>query len=709
MDEKFNFFLFSTIILILSIIAISCAPIINNLSEEFKNWKYLDCQLYIDFENSPKIELKDLDYYRYLKNLCRRQKVMYNLEYASLIFCTSLSFICFYLSFLLQLDIGKEFKNNTGLIGFISGIICFILSFVYICYSGYIFNNDIFSGQVCKDGLNNSNSIKRLFPNGAIYKWNKNKYINNIYEEDSGIYSNYVKYRDLGDNLYNYNKELLKFYEKSASNDPCWLEKITSLNSYQYPCDYIFQEPNKEIVNRNLYNKWIATLVLSCFIFIFNISLSFTGYSLFKYKEEGLETDNKANQNVKQFITNINPDEILIDKIKDLDDIQLAKIKNAQITKNIVDDNPITNKGADKNEISNNDVIEVNNDNNDIINNNINNIKDDNIIDINNNNLIDISNNVVNNNDLIFNGFTNTGDKIIKDNENNEIIEGDINDITNNGKDNEKKNKTEEISKTDNNINNEDLGDKDVNRNEVNNNDIDNKNIIDSIDDTPNDNKNIREINNNSVNADDITDNNNKNNNMNNLEINNNDDIINSININNQEKNNNIISINDIINNDVNMNGINNADNINNNNEYDINNDTIDNEDNTNDDNNKIENNNIDNNNTETIDNDINNTEDNNNNEDNKEIINTETINNEDDKDINNIADINNDANKSETINNEDDNDINNIEYINNDINDGINNENINIDNYKNDIKNNDETIDNDISDNDINNDNLKQ
>ena len=148
MKTKFNFFIISTAVFILSVIAICCAPIINKLFYDFENWKSLNCDLYSDLADSHEIELKDEDNYRYLKNLCRRQKATYNLEYASLTISTSLSFICFYLSLLLRLNIGKEYKNNIGLIGFIFGIICFILTLIYLCFSGYIFTNDIAFGIV---------------------------------------------------------------------------------------------------------------------------------------------------------------------------------------------------------------------------------------------------------------------------------------------------------------------------------------------------------------------------------------------------------------------------------------------------------------------------------------------------------------------------------------------------------------------------------
>ena len=147
MNPKLIFFITSTTIVILSIISICGAPIINKLFPGFENWKSLNCTLYSDLEDSKSIQINNLYNFRYLKNLCLRQKATYNLEYTSLIFNTSLSFICFYLSLLLHLSIGKEYKNTIGIFGFISGIICFILTLTYVCFSGYMFNNDIPFGR----------------------------------------------------------------------------------------------------------------------------------------------------------------------------------------------------------------------------------------------------------------------------------------------------------------------------------------------------------------------------------------------------------------------------------------------------------------------------------------------------------------------------------------------------------------------------------
>ena len=313
MNIKLIFFIISTSIFILSIIAICCAPIINKINSDFGEWKSLNCGLYSDLESLDKIELKDKENYKYLKNLCYRQKAMSNLEYTSLIITSTLSFICFYLSLLYRLDIGNEYKDFTGLFGFISGIICFILTFVYACYNGYIFNNDIAFGKIGIDNFISDNSPIKLFQNGALYKWIDNKYISN-YEDNSGDFPKYIKYKDLGDKQYNYDSELYKNY--FLNTDACIISAPTKPNSRIYSCDYIFDK--KYIYDNNsnkyIYDRWLVTLVLSCFIFLLNICLSFFGFLIFKEQKDILETanvnyDTNSFKNIIHFSTK-NNDEI---------------------------------------------------------------------------------------------------------------------------------------------------------------------------------------------------------------------------------------------------------------------------------------------------------------------------------------------------------------------------------------------------------------
>ena len=358
MKAKFIFFISSTIIFILSIIAICCAPIINKLHNNFDNWKSLNCEFYSDSISPHDIELKDFDNNRYLYNLCRRQKAMYNLEYASLIITASLSFICFYLSLLLQLDIGRGYKNKTALIGFISGIFCFILTLVYACFSGYIFNNDIAFGKVELNSLSLSNGIKKLFPNGAKYKWNKNKYIN-AYENDYGDYAIYIKYKDLGDKRYSYDNDI---YKRFGSDDPCFVSSGSDKpTSYIHSCDYIFEEPNEGISRKYLYDRWLTTLVLSCLIFVFNICLSIFGFSLYKDKSEEFEPINTSVPNALQINTNTHNNNNLVllnensqeDKNDELKQKDLND-KEMDVSKNHInnEDNDLIKKDIDNKNIN---------------------------------------------------------------------------------------------------------------------------------------------------------------------------------------------------------------------------------------------------------------------------------------------------------------------------------------------------------------------
>ena len=135
------FLAFSGAILIFAIISICCAPIINGDIIGADSWKTNNCKLKEDA-----YKLAKTDDNKRAKNLCNRQKAMYGLEYSSLIIDVVLGFICTILGLLHYFDVAKPFEKISGIIGLSTGIIGFILTLVYICYSGYIFTNDITEG-----------------------------------------------------------------------------------------------------------------------------------------------------------------------------------------------------------------------------------------------------------------------------------------------------------------------------------------------------------------------------------------------------------------------------------------------------------------------------------------------------------------------------------------------------------------------------------
>ena len=287
MNKILIFLCISTAILVLSLITICISPIINNIKVNvngdewsISKWRTLNCKIFADRENSENVELDHIQKLKKMKTLCNRKKAMHDLEFASLIINLVLGFLCSNLSLLHYLNVGKDFEKKTGMIGFITGIICFILTFVYVCFNGYIFNNDIAYAEVYDNNADPSNSnffsggIEKLFPNGASHKVVNSQYIRpNANEKDDD--SLYVKYKDLGKKQYNYDSKLYKTYYGNGISDPC--------KSLDPSCEYIFQTPPETSVeNKDLYDRWITVLILGIFIIACNIGLIIFGFLLFK-------------------------------------------------------------------------------------------------------------------------------------------------------------------------------------------------------------------------------------------------------------------------------------------------------------------------------------------------------------------------------------------------------------------------------------------
>lgn len=270
MNNLVIFLFIALAILIFSIISVSVAPLINNILDKFSRWGKFNCKYFAD--SAKYAESLDEKYREEkLRNLCYRQNGMYGLEYSSFIIDLGLGFICAQLALLHYFQIGKSFEKITGLIGLIGGGIGFILTLIYVCFSGYIFTHD----AVFKTPENPS-PLKRLFSNGASQKRSDNTFIN-VYSNDKSYDSEYVKYKDLGDSQYNYNK---KFYEayyglKSSSSKTC--------RSSNYDCEYLYTEPPKyNNENKYLYDRWCLSLVFAVFITISNIGLLIFGFLIFK-------------------------------------------------------------------------------------------------------------------------------------------------------------------------------------------------------------------------------------------------------------------------------------------------------------------------------------------------------------------------------------------------------------------------------------------
>ena len=269
--NKIVIFLFIALaILIFSIISICVAPVFNNILGNFSDWGQINCQKYADIAKFSK-DLDERFKNEYKRDLCYRKNAMYGLEYSSLIIDIAIGFLCGQLALLHYFQVGKSFEKTTGLIGLIGGAIGFVLTLVYVCYSGYIFNNDVAYGTFDSFG----NAHLKLFPNGAYYKKEGTSGKVTIFNNDKEYLGQYFKYKDLGDCQYNYNKKLYQAYNYYSDN--CKEDDSVSNN-----CEYFYPLPADNNMNKYLYDRWCLSLVLSVFITAANIGLLIFGLLIFK-------------------------------------------------------------------------------------------------------------------------------------------------------------------------------------------------------------------------------------------------------------------------------------------------------------------------------------------------------------------------------------------------------------------------------------------
>ena len=308
MNKTLIFLIIAISILVLNAIVVCVSPIINNIevpstitgNRDWRpaDWKNLNCQFLADKIKEENIGLDDFQKYKKYKNLCYRQKAMYGLENSAFIINIILAFVCADLTLLHYLNVGKSFEKKTGLIGLISGIIGFILTLAYCCYSGYIFNNDIAYGILDLSSTTpffiRPNSLVKLFPNGAIYKKEGNNRIT-VDQKETGENAKFVLYKDLGKKQYNYNSKIYQTYYKieipysppsppAESSMTC--RSIEASESYNDDCEYIYNTPETNVINKYIHDRWITALIIAIIIVVCDLGLSIFGFLLFKSNED---------------------------------------------------------------------------------------------------------------------------------------------------------------------------------------------------------------------------------------------------------------------------------------------------------------------------------------------------------------------------------------------------------------------------------------
>ena len=166
------FLCIATAVVIFSVVVLNVAPIITFLGN---SWYDESCSHYKDkynlakdltyseiglnflssgvIDNDKKKEWLDLQ--KEGKNTCYRHKAMVGLEYAAFNINIVCGFICALLG-LLKYS-GNNLGKIVGILGLATGVIGFVLTLVYVIYSGIIFNSEVVGKEF--DNLNSTYNL----------------------------------------------------------------------------------------------------------------------------------------------------------------------------------------------------------------------------------------------------------------------------------------------------------------------------------------------------------------------------------------------------------------------------------------------------------------------------------------------------------------------------------------------------------------------
>ena len=185
-------------------------------------------------------------------------------------------------------------------------MIGFVLTLVYICYSGYIFTNELASDDY-DDGLYSAgpfyiterDPLMKVNGDGAFAKKDGDEYKCIYYKKDK-ITSLLAKFSDLGKKQYNYEKKR-HFPEGNEEFNYCYFGinyafqqcKESGKINYTPPsrgCTYVYLNDQKAtgFGNKYLFDRWVTTIIFSCFIIACCIGLAIFGFLLFKSDGSGI-------------------------------------------------------------------------------------------------------------------------------------------------------------------------------------------------------------------------------------------------------------------------------------------------------------------------------------------------------------------------------------------------------------------------------------
>ena len=299
MNSKLFFLLIACASVSFTIIVICNGPVIQSFAgiSGIEN-----CQEKHDNYDNIKSGLSKEEKKPYLREIhrCERYKAMYGLEYASLIMDIFFGFVCALLGLLNYFGAAKSFEKIIGLIGLISGVICFIMTLIYICYNGYIFTND-------------TDETIKIDKDGLFAELNDNNYYDCKYFDKDDLNAIYAKFNELGKKQYNYNKDIYFENQKDEVSE-CTISKYDFFNDviefcssstqatqknaissrYDIPkkydsnnsdvCKKLYFDikSNSIISKRYYYDRWVTSIIFGVFVIACNIGLALFGFLIFK-------------------------------------------------------------------------------------------------------------------------------------------------------------------------------------------------------------------------------------------------------------------------------------------------------------------------------------------------------------------------------------------------------------------------------------------
>ena len=279
MGKGLLFFCCSCCILVLTIINLSVWPIVNNVvSDPYGNGDLgtQNCELYKDQKDIASTD-QQKEMYQSLIDMCTRTKGMHDMEYTAFIFDIVIGFICGLIGLLHLFDLKKDFVSNTGLIGLICGVIGFVLTFVYVIFNGIVFTSN-YTSVYERDG--DGVIAEQVTAGGTTFKC--------LYYDDSGDYfAGRAKFSDLNKKQYNYKH---KFYgddltgciDSSSTNWAYNCRNQPEINNGLATCTKLYAEKIDEIENKDKFDRFLTTLILSLIVCLANIGLALFGFLLFR-------------------------------------------------------------------------------------------------------------------------------------------------------------------------------------------------------------------------------------------------------------------------------------------------------------------------------------------------------------------------------------------------------------------------------------------